>query len=77
MASSSPRRKEIFNQIGMRPYIWPSHCEEVITKTIPFEVGEQLSRQKAEEIFQRAEKEEGAQSILILGGTPLLQRETK
>ncbi|MCI9140130.1 septum formation protein Maf [bacterium 1XD42-8] len=77
LASSSPRRKEIFNQIGMRPYIWPSHCEEVITKTIPFEVGEQLSRQKAEEIFQRAEKEEGAQSILILGADTIVAKGNK
>lgn len=77
MASSSPRRKEILNQIGIYPCIWPSHCEEVITKTIPFEIGEQLSRQKAEEIFQKAEKEEGSQSMLILGADTIVAKGNK
>ena len=77
LASSSPRRKEILNQIGMYPYIWPSHCEEVITKTIPFEVGEELARQKAEEIFQKAKKEENPQSILILGADTIVAKENK
>lgn len=47
LASGSPRRKELLTQIGFEFEIWPSQCEEEITKTEPSEVCTQLSRQKA------------------------------
>ena len=50
LASASPRRKELLEQIGIEFEICPAKGEEVITKKIPSEVVEELSRQKAEEV---------------------------
>ena len=51
LASASPRRKELLNQIGIFPEIMPSDLEEHVTSLIPSEVVEQLSRQKADSIW--------------------------
>ena len=50
LASASPRRKELLEQIGLEFEICPAKGEEVITKTIPQEVVMELSKQKAEEV---------------------------
>ena len=50
LASASPRRKELLEQIGMEFTICPAKGEEIITKTVPHEVVEELARQKAEEV---------------------------
>lgn len=50
LASASPRRKELLNQVGLRPVIEPSGIDEKITTTIPREAVIELSRQKAEDV---------------------------
>ena len=50
LASASPRRKELLEQIGLEFEIIPAKGEEVITKTAPHEVVMELSRQKALEV---------------------------
>jgi septum formation protein len=50
LASASPRRKELLEQIGVEFEICPAKGEEVVTKTDPAEVVLELSKQKAEEI---------------------------
>ena len=50
LASQSPRRKELLEQIGLEFEICPAQGEEIITKSIPEEVVMELSKQKAEEI---------------------------
>jgi len=50
LASQSPRRKELLEQIGLEFEICPAKGEKVITKTIPEEVVMELSKQKAEEV---------------------------
>lgn len=50
LASASPRRKELLEQIGLEFEICPAKSEEIITKTVPQEVVMELSRQKAEEV---------------------------
>ena len=62
LASASPRRREIMNQIGIRFEVIPSVGEEVITKTEPDSVVCELSAQKAAEILERTEGE-----VVILG----------
>ena len=52
LASASPRRKEWLEQIGVEFEICPAKGEEIITKTIPSEVVEELSSQKAMEIAE-------------------------
>lgn len=50
LASASPRRKELLEQIGLSFEVVVSHVEEVITETEPGKVVEQLSAQKAEAV---------------------------
>ncbi len=50
LASGSPRRKELLEQIGLEFEICPAKGEEVITTTIPHEAVLELSKQKAEEV---------------------------
>ena len=61
LASASPRRRELIGHLN-RPFTCTvSDIEEVITKTAPAEVVCELSRQKAEDVAQRA----AAGSIVI------------
>ena len=61
LASASPRRRELIAHLN-RPYTCTvSNIEEIITKTAPAEVVCELSRQKAEDVAQKAE----AGSIVI------------
>lgn len=50
LASASPRRKELLEQIGMEFEICPAKGEEVITQNRPDAVVLELSHQKAEEV---------------------------
>ena len=50
LASASPRRRELLEQIGLSFEVVVSHVEEVITETEPGKVVEQLSAQKAESV---------------------------
>ena len=50
LASASPRRKELLEQIGLEFEICPAKGEEIITKSRPEDVVMELSKQKAEEI---------------------------
>ncbi len=61
LASASPRRKEILEQIGLSFDIVPSTCSEVITKNVPKDIVEELACQKAQEIFEKV----GESSIVI------------
>ncbi len=62
LASGSPRRKELLEQMGVSFEIMTSKCEEVITSTNPEDVVKELSQMKAEDVA------EGIQaSAIILG----------
>ena len=50
LASGSPRRKELLEQIGLKFEVIPAKGEEIITKTVPSEIVCELSLQKAEEV---------------------------
>jgi septum formation protein len=53
LASASPRRKELLEQIGVRFTVNPSTCEEIITDTDPVKVVKALSCQKAADVSKR------------------------
>ena len=55
LASASPRRRELLEQIGLEFTVIPSHAEEIITKELPGEIVEELSRQKAEDVARDVE----------------------
>lgn len=50
LASGSPRRKELLEQVGLEFEICPAKGEEIISKSIPHEVVVELSEQKAKEV---------------------------
>ena len=54
LASASPRRKELLEQIGVKFDILPATGEEVITKELPGEEVMELAKQKAEEVAKTA-----------------------
>lgn len=56
LASASPRRRELLEQIGLTFEVIPSKCQEVITKTLPGEIVEELSLQKAEDVAKEIEE---------------------
>ncbi|SFG61862.1 Maf family protein [Oribacterium sp. WCC10] len=66
LASGSPRRKELLEQIGINPEIIPSSIEEKVTSTVPEEVVISLSEQKASDIASKTEIPFSG-STLVLG----------
>ena len=72
LASASPRRRELLEQIGLSFEVVVSHVEEVITETEPGKVVEQLSAQKAEAVAgSLGEPEE----TLVIGADPVVAAE--
>lgn len=71
LASASPRRRELLEQIGWQFEVCVSEVEEKITKTLPAEVVEELSRQKAEDVYRRL-REDGAQALLVIGADTIV-----
>ena len=73
LASASPRRKELLEQIGLSFQIEPARGEEHITSVIPREVVEELSYQKAMEVAELHKEED----TLILGADTIVVYEDK
>ncbi len=69
LASASPRRKELLAQIGLSFQVVVSDVEEIITKTAPAEIVEELSYQKAEAVLRSlpADKE-----VLVIGADTIV-----
>lgn len=80
LASASPRRKELFAMICDEFEIIVSDCEEVVTSTVPEQVTQELSRQKAEaavaEIAAGADSQT-ASDTLVVGADTVVSAEGK
>lgn len=73
LASGSPRRKELLEQIGISFEIMPAHGEEIITKSLPREIVEELSLQKALEVAGSIEKErQAAEHTVVIGADTIV-----
>jgi len=84
LASGSPRRKQLLEQIGLEFEVWPSKCEEIIESTVPSEVCMELSRQKALDIAAgiKTYNEEHAdissnQDLIIIGADTIVVLENE
>ncbi len=80
LASGSPRRKELLEQVGAEFEILPAKGEEIITSTVPKQVVMELSAQKAEEAAGRYKKELGEDEsgiVVILGADTVVAYENK
>lgn len=74
LASASPRRKELLEQVGIHFDIIVSDVEEVITKTHPDEVVCELSQQKAEAVFGKLERKD---NVLVIGADTVVSIDGK
>lgn len=74
LASASPRRKELLEQIGLTFEVTVSNVPEVITKSEPSEVVEELSVQKAKAAAQ-AQMKEGA--AIVIGADTIVCQDGK
>ena len=72
LASASPRRKELLGKVGMEFEIIPAKGEEVITKSLPWEVVEELSYQKAKEIADLQDED-----CIIIGSDTIVAKDEK
>ena len=70
LASDSPRRQELLKQIGFDFIVCPSKKEENVTQTEPSKVVEELSRQKAEDIF--LQKKGADRPVLVIGSDTIV-----
>lgn len=70
LASQSPRRRELLEQIGIKFAVQPSTVEEKITKTDPREVVLELAYQKAADVAGTVKEGTvlGADTIVVLDG---------
>lgn len=66
LASASPRRRELLTQIGMEYEVIPSTVDEKMTKTLPEEVVQELSLQKAEDVCAGLRTQE-MEDFLVIG----------
>lgn len=53
LASASPRRKELLQQIGLEYEVLVSDAQEIVSSSEPEKVVEELARQKAENVYHR------------------------
>lgn len=73
LASASPRRSEIMNQVNIDFEVIPSNCEEVITKTKPSDVVKELCYQKALSVFNEINEE----NVIVVGADTIVANEDK
>lgn len=71
LASASPRRKELLEQIGLSFTIEVSSVEEVLTKTVPSEVVMELSAQKAVDV-----KKNQQDDVIVIGADTIVVHAT-
>ena len=76
LASASPRRTELLEQGNIKHVVMPSHCEEVITSQVPSQVVEELSVQKAEDVYQQYETENTG-DFLVIGSDTVVAADGK
>ena len=55
LASQSPRRKKLLNQLGINFDVIPSHTEEIITTNIPITIVRELSAQKSLDVSKKVD----------------------
>ncbi|MDE5909051.1 MAG: Maf family protein [Lachnospiraceae bacterium] len=66
LASASPRRRELLEQIGMTFEVIPSDIEEKTKSHVPCEMVMELSSMKAMDIFEKLPSEKRA-SVIVAG----------
>jgi len=73
LASASPRRRELLSQIGFQFTVMPSEAEEKPKSVVPADVVVELSKRKAEDIWEKAGEQNdsiviGADTVVSIEG---------
>lgn len=71
LASASPRRKELLEQVGITFEVIPSTVEEKMQGTTPGELVESLALQKAEDVFNSL-LENANEDLVVLGSDTIV-----
>jgi len=74
LASASPRRSELLGQVGIKFQIIKSDVEEIITNTEPEQVVIELSRQKAEDVYNNLVDKE---NVVVIGADTIVYNDNK
>ncbi len=73
LASASPRRKELLSRIGLTFEVIPSQCDEDVEETCPEKMVQDLSRMKAEEVWERtAAFSAPSDNLLVIGADTIV-----
>ena len=72
LASGSPRRRELLEQMGVIFEISPAHGDEIITKELPSEIVEELSCAKASEVAERYADRYQNDTVVIIGADTIV-----
>ena len=72
LASGSPRRKELLEQMGLCFEISSAHGDEIITKELPAEIVEELSYAKASEVADRYAQQTINDMTVIIGADTIV-----
>ena len=75
LASGSPRRKELLEQMDLDFVIRVSDCDEQIDETAPEQVVHELSRRKAEAVEAVVKAEMPGEDTLIIGADTIVAKE--
>ncbi len=71
LASASPRRRELLEQIGLSFAVIPAQAEELITKEKPWDIVAELAGRKADEIYRTVNEK----NCLIIGADTVVSYE--
>ena len=71
LASGSPRRKELLEQVHIPFEVRISSCKEIITQTVPTDIVMELSYQKASDISSSVSEKE-KEDCLIIGADTIV-----
>ena len=72
LASGSPRRRELLEQMGLCFEISPAHGDEIIIKELPGEIVEELSYAKASEVADRYAQQSINDTTVIIGADTIV-----
>jgi len=74
LASASPRRSELLAQVGIQFQVIKSEIEEIITNVEPDQVVIELSRQKAQDVYNNLIDRK---NVVIIGADTIVYNDTK
>lgn len=85
LASASPRRRELLEQVGLSFQILPSDCEEICCLEIPEDLVADLAKQKAENVASKVREQiqdhsfscSPEEAVVILGSDTVVAMDGK